>query len=273
MAGKLQAVSARLFGMPKPVKRDGAPPETQEPTRKDGKGGPEASTAVRLGPLPGRDQYIPSGNRPQQPAQPGQQPAQPQQPTAPTWPSGQPAYPQPAQPGQPVTQVPLQQTAGTTYVPLGPGFTNPQGPAQGTTQVAEAETTAREERPLVLAGGFGGVEGKHASVHYNLSDKTAIGGSYGRIDADGVGINSYTLDLRQYVASEKNWGIYLQPGVHALQNTSGMGKEWGAAGSAQLGLEWRTNSGITFNVFGGGMIDSFNKKVSPTAGFSVGLAF
>lgn len=267
MAGKLQAIGARVFGTHKPIKRDGTPPTQDPPKKGDGKGGPGDTTAVRLGPLPGRDVYIPSGDRPRQ-AQPA--PRQPQQPTPPTWPNGQPAYPQaPQQPQQPVAQVPPQAGNGTTFVPLGPGFTNPEGP----TQVAERERTAREERPLTLAGGMGGIEGKHVSLHYNISDKTSVGGSYGRIDADGIGVNSYTLNMRQYVASEQNWGIYVQPGVHALQNTSGYGKEWGAAGSAQLGLEWRTNSGITFNVFGGGVIDSFEKKVNPTAGFSIGLSF
>lgn len=258
MAGSLHAIGARILGTHRPARRDGAPP-TQDPPKKDpGKGGPSDATAVRLGPLPGRDVYIPSGERPAQ-SRPASQP-----PSPPTWPDGRPAYPQP-----PASQVPPAGGNGSTFVPLGPGFTNPEGPAL----VADREKTAREERPLTLAGGMGGIEGKHASFHYNLSDKTAVGGSVGRIEAEGIGINSYTLDMRQYVASEKNWGIYIQPGIHALQNTSGFGKEWGGAASAQAGLEWRTSSGITFNVFGGAFVDSFDKKVKPTAGFSIGLSF
>ncbi|MBM3269314.1 MAG: hypothetical protein FJZ01_16860 [Candidatus Sericytochromatia bacterium] len=215
-------------------RRDGTPPQ-------------EGATEVRLGPLPGRDQYIPSGQRPAQQPQPPARPAQ--APTPPVWPNGQPVAQQPPPPG-----------AGTTFVPLGPGFAN--GVAEAP---AEAEKTAREERPLTIAAGMGGIEGKHASVHYNLSDKTAIGGSVGTITE---GVTSYTLDMRQYVASEKNWGIYVQPGVHAISSPLGTK----AAGSAQLGLEWRTNSGITFNVFGGGAYMQ-DDKLRPTAGFSIGLSF
>jgi hypothetical protein len=227
--------------------RDGAPPQ-------------EGTTEVKLGPLPGRDVWVPSPQRSAQAPAPVQQ-----APTPPVWPNGQPVYPgQPQstypQPGSPVPPVAGN---GTTITPLGPGFTESPG-----SQLPVKEPTAREERPLTIAGGMGGIEGRHASLHYNLTDKTSIGATAGSINADGVGIGSYGLNLRQYVASEKNWGIYVQPGVHALTTPDGVKP----AGSGQLGLEWRTNSGITFNVFGGGAYTA-GDKLRPTAGFSVGLSF
>ncbi len=217
MAVKAVATPRVRVHQPKP--RDGAPPQ-------------DGTTEVRLGPLPGRDQYVPAPNRP----------------TPPTWPNGQPVGPQAGN--------------GSTYIPLGPGFAN--GVAQQPAAVEPAKT-AREERPLTIAAGMGGIEGKHASVHYNLSDKTALGGSVGTITE---GVTSYTLDARHYVAGEQNWGIYVQPGVHALSTPDGVK----AAGSGQLGLEWRTNSGITFNVFGGGAYTQ-GDKLRPTAGFAIGLSF
>lgn len=220
---------------PIPPRRDG-----EAPAQDEGKGGPgNGMTEGRLGPLPGRDTYVPSGARP----------------TPPTWPDGQPAptphptYPAPVYPGAP-----------------------PQVGRPATPPATEPEIkSVRQEKPLSIGVGMGAIEGKNVNIHYNLSDMTAIGLSIGT-SSEG-GFNSYTLDLRQYIAREKNWGIYLQPGVHALQNHSDIGPKVAPAISGQLGLEWAMDSGLTFNVNGGGVYSPTDNKFRPTVGVGIGLRF
>lgn len=134
-----------------------------------------------------------------------------------------------------------------------------------------APENTRENRPTTVSLGLGIPEGIHITVNHNLNDKFAIGGSVGTM---GV-INDYSVHGRYYFATSESGKIsgYTQTGAHVLKNNTGVGDPFGIAISQTVGVEYRAEGGVTYNVGAGAAVDNYGQwlpAVQATIGYSFG---